>query len=79
MFLQVARLHLEVRLASPRGLPGELRRFGPQIVVHAGPPVPIPDLLPCWVERSLDSRHHYRPRRRDDHHRHNQSGAQYRP
>jgi hypothetical protein len=53
-FLRATRPRLEVRLASPRGLHGELRRFGPQIVVHAGPPVPIPDLLPCWVELSLD-------------------------
>ena len=53
-FLRVSRPRLEVRLASSRGLHGELRRFGPQIVVHAGPPVPIPDLLPCWVELSLD-------------------------
>ena len=53
-FLRATRPRLEVRLASPRGLHGELRRFGPQIVVHAGPPVPIPDLMPCWVELSLD-------------------------
>ena len=53
-FLRVSRPRLEVRLASSRGLHGELRRFGPQVVVHAGPPVPIPDLLPCWVELSLD-------------------------
>ena len=53
-FLRTARPRLEVRLASPRVLNGELRRFGPQIVVHGGPPVPIPDLLPCWVELSLD-------------------------
>ena len=53
-FLRVSRPRLEVRLASSRGLHGELRRFGPQIVVHAGAPVPIPDLLPCWVELSLD-------------------------
>ena len=53
-FLRVTRPRLEVRLASSRGLHGELRRFGPQIVIHAGPPVPIPDLLPCWVELSLD-------------------------
>ncbi len=53
-FLRASRPHLELRLVSPRALNGELRRFGPQIVVHAGPPVPIPDLLPCWVELSLD-------------------------
>lgn len=53
-FLRLARPRLDVRLASPRVLSGELRRFGPQIVVHGGPPVPIPDLLPCWVELSLD-------------------------
>lgn len=53
-FLRATRPRLEVRLASPRGLHGELRRFGPQIVVHAGPVVPVPDLLPCWVELSLD-------------------------
>jgi hypothetical protein len=53
-FLRATQPRLEVRLASSRGLHGELRRFGPQIVVHAGPPVPIPDLLPCWVELSLD-------------------------
>lgn len=52
--LRTSRPRLDVRLASSRGLHGELRRFGPQIVVHAGPPVPIPDLLPCWVELSLD-------------------------
>ena len=53
-FLRTARPRLDVRLASSRALNGELRRFGPQIVVHGGPPVPIPDLLPCWVELSLD-------------------------
>lgn len=53
-FLRLARPGLDVRVASPRGLNGQLRRFGPQIVVHGGPPVPIPDLLPCWVELSLD-------------------------
>jgi hypothetical protein len=53
-FLRATRPRLEVRLSSPHGLHGELRRFGPQIVVHAGPAVPIPDLLPCWVELSLD-------------------------
>ncbi len=53
-FLRAARPRLDVRLASHRALSGELRRFGPQIVVHGGPPVPIPDLLPCWVELSLD-------------------------
>ena len=53
-FLRVTRPRLEVRLASSRGLHGELRRFGPQIVVPAGAPVPIPDLSPCWVELSLD-------------------------
>ena len=53
-FLRMARPGLDVRVASPRGLNGQLRRFGPQIVVHGGPPVPIPDLLPCWVELSLD-------------------------
>ena len=53
-YLRAKRTGLEVRLASPRGLHGELRRFGPQIVVHAGPAVPAPDLLPCWVELSLD-------------------------
>lgn len=53
-FLRASRSHLELRTVSPRALNGELRRFGPQIVVHAGPPVPVPDLLPCWVELSLD-------------------------
>jgi hypothetical protein len=53
-FLRASRPRLEVRLGSSRGLHGELRRLGPQIVVHAGPPVPVPDLLPCWVELSLD-------------------------
>ncbi len=53
-YLRVVRPRLKLRLASPRMLSGELRRFGPQIVVHAGPPVPVPDLLPCWVELSLD-------------------------
>ena len=53
-FLRTARPRLDVRLASSRTLNGELRRFGPQIVVHGGPPVPIPDLLPCWVELSLE-------------------------
>lgn len=43
-----------MRVASPRGLNGKLRRFGPQMVVHGGPPVPIPDLSPCWAELSLD-------------------------
>ena len=53
-FLRDVRPRLDVRLASHRALNGELRRFGPQIVVHGGPPVPIPDLLPCWVELSMD-------------------------
>lgn len=53
-FLRATQPRLQVRLASSRGLHGELRRFGPQIVVHAGPAVPLPDLLPCWVELSLD-------------------------
>ncbi len=53
-FLHMARPGLDVRVACPRGLNSQLRRFGPQIVVHDGPPVPIPDLVPCWVELSLD-------------------------
>ena len=54
-FLQASRPRLDVRLASSWALSGELRRFGPQIVVYGGPPVPIPDLLHCWVGLSLDS------------------------
>lgn len=53
-YLRRARPRLEVRLVSSRALNRELRRFGPQIVVYGGPPVPIPDLMPCWVELSLD-------------------------
>lgn len=53
-FLHMARPGLDVRVAGPRGLNSQLRRFGPQIVVYGGPPVPIPDLVPCWVELSLD-------------------------
>jgi len=53
-FLQASRPRLQVRGANPQGLHAELRRFGPQVVVYAGPPAPIPDLLPCWVELSLD-------------------------
>lgn len=45
-FLRASRSHLELRLANPRTLDGELRRFGPQIVVLAGPPVPIPASCP---------------------------------
>lgn len=53
-FFSTRRLGYEVRLVKPRELYAELRRFGPQVVLHAGPPTPIPDLLPCWVELSLD-------------------------
>ena len=53
-FFRSARPDFDVREVSPRGLHTELRRFGPQVVVHGGPPTPIPDLLPCWVELSLD-------------------------
>ena len=53
-FLHMARPGLVVRVVGPRGLNSQLRRFGPRIVVHGGPPVPIPDLVPCWVELSLD-------------------------
>lgn len=53
-FLRSTRPGFEVRVVSPRGLYGQMRRFGPQIVVYAGSPTPIPDLLPCWVELSLD-------------------------
>jgi len=53
-FLRASRPRLQVRGANPQGLHAELRRFGPQVVVYAGPPAPIPDLLPCWVELSLD-------------------------
>jgi hypothetical protein len=50
----MTRPDFEVRMVKPRMLHAELRRFGPQVVVHAGPPTPIPDLLPCWVELSLE-------------------------
>lgn len=53
-FIRSARPLFEVRVVSPRGLQAELSRFGPQVVMYAGPPAPIPDLLPCWVELSLD-------------------------
>jgi hypothetical protein len=53
-FLKMKRPGFEVRLARTRGLHSELRRFGPQVVLYAGPPTPVPDLLPCWVEISLD-------------------------
>lgn len=53
-FFRRTRPGVEVRVVRTRGLHTELRRFGPQVVVHAGPMVPIPDLLPCWVELSLD-------------------------
>ena len=53
-FLRWTRPGFEVRVVNPRGLHGQMRRFGPRIVVYAGPPTPIPDLLPCWVELSLD-------------------------
>ncbi len=53
-YLRAVRPQLDVRLVSSLALNGELRRFNPQIVVHGGPPVPIPDLLPCWVELSLN-------------------------
>jgi hypothetical protein len=52
--LTMTRPDFEVRMVKPRILHAELRRFGPQVVVHAGPPTPIPDLLPCWVELSLE-------------------------
>ena len=53
-FVRMARPHFEVRVVSPRALQVELSRFGPQVVMYAGPPTPIPELLPCWVELSLD-------------------------
>ena len=49
-FLRSTRPGFEVRVVNPRGLHGQMRRFGPQIVVPEGPPVQIADLLPCRVE-----------------------------
>jgi hypothetical protein len=53
-FIKMTRPGFEVRVVKLSGLHAELRRFGPQVVVHAGPPTPIPDLLPCWVELALE-------------------------
>jgi len=53
-FLEAKRPGFEVRLVAPRGLYSELRRFGPQIVLYAGPPTPVPDLLPCWIDLALE-------------------------
>lgn len=53
-FLRSTRSRFGVQVANSGGLHAELRRFGPQIVVHAGPPATIPDPLPCCVELSLD-------------------------
>ncbi len=53
-FHEVGSPLFEVRVVNPRGLQAELGRFGPQVVMYAGLPAPIPELLPCWVELSLD-------------------------
>ena len=53
-YLRMKRPGFEVRVVKPCLLYAEMRRFGPQVVLRGGPPTPIPDLLPCWVELSLD-------------------------
>jgi len=53
-YLQIERPDLEVRMTGPCRMYSELRRFGPQIVLYAGPPTPVPDLLPCWIELSIE-------------------------